>query len=56
MDNLEIKSLQLMALLKAFTAISTDDKTVLEDLPIALQTAAQLAEDVYTDVVNSKRV
>lgn len=49
---LETTALQLKALLIALSAVNTDNKEALADMPHALTIAATIAESLYCEIVN----
>lgn len=51
-ETLESTALQLKALLKALSAVDRDNTAALLEMPVALETAAQLADTLYCDIVS----
>lgn len=51
-SELETAALQLKALLLALSAVDTDNKEALVDLPHALGIASTIAETIYCEIVN----
>lgn len=45
-------ALQVKAILKVLTAVDPDNETAVRELPIALQSVAELADQLYCAIVN----